>query len=368
MSALCERLKEQWRNIFSCRAYPPVQFLTHAARFVFDYRFRSGHASYPLSISLMVTMRCDQACAMCKLGELLNLRHPDMPLEMISKIARELTPARPLVMLSGGEPFLRKDLLAVINALNREGLSCGIFTNGLAFGRERVDELVDSGARVRFIGFSLLGPDGIHDKIAGRKGAFNALEKHISYFLKRRRDTVCFISATISEDNVENLEDIVKLGKGWGVDFIRLTHPSFLTKRDRERSERAMRNLFPGEDINAISLDYDIDGKERLFVENIMAIYGKYPGFVYFTPSLSEAEIPLWYSENYGVARKCYFCWNSGFIYPNGDVCPCESFYYKLGNVNERGFLDIWNGKKYRRFRNALKGSHLPGCARCCKL
>jgi MoaA/NifB/PqqE/SkfB family radical SAM enzyme len=316
----------------------------------------------------MVTMRCDQACAMCKLGELLNLHEPDMPLELISRVARELSPARPLVMLSGGEPFLRKDLLAVIDALNREGLSCGIFTNGLAFDRERVDELVDSGARVRFIGFSLLGPAGIHDGITGRKGAFGLLEDHLAYFLDRRRNTVCFISATISEDNVESLEDIVKLGKEWGVDFIRLTHPSFLTKRDRERSERAMRSLFPGEEIKAISLDCEIDGKERLFVKNIMAIYGKYPGFVYFTPSLSEAEIPLWYSEDYGIKRKCYFCWNSGFIYPNGDVCPCESFYYRLGNVNERGFLDIWNGEKYRRFRNALKKSYLPGCARCCKL
>lgn len=368
--ALAERAREQWRNIFRCHAYPVAQFIPHAMRFAFDYRFRNGRACPPLSVSLMVTMRCDQACAMCKLADMLNLPSPDMPIELIERVARELSRARPLVMLSGGEPFLREDILDIVKTLNREGLSCGIFTNGLACNGEKIDELIGSGAPVRFVGFSLLGPPAVHDRIAGREGAFARLRDHATYFLstRDRKKTTCFISATMSEENIDYLEEIVSISKKWGVDFVRLVHPCFLTEHELKKSDEVMRSLLPGEQIRPVTFAYEIAGTEELFRGRIRAIHGKYPGFVYFTPSIGADEIPLWYAAEFGVRRKCYFCWNSSFIYPNGDVCPCESFYYRLGNVNESSFLDIWNNEKYRRFRKILKGTILPGCARCCKL
>ena len=363
-----ERAREQWRNIVYCRAFPPVRFLLHAARFFFDYRFRAGRASPPLSVSLMVTMRCDLSCAMCKLADKMNAGDRDMPLSLIERIVDELAPARPLVMLSGGEPFLRADIIDIIRLLSRRGLECGIFTNGLSLTPARADELTAPGLKVRFLAFSVLGPPEVHDRITGRPGAFARLEGHLRYFLKKRGKTTCFLSSTVSEDNLNHLEEIVALGKRWGVDFVRLVHPCLISPRELEQSREFMARVFPGEEIREVNFLCALSGKEERFTRATGAMLKRHPRFVYFTPSLSAEEIPLWYAERFELRRKCYFCWNSGFIYPNGDVCPCESFYYRLGNVNEQPFLEIWNNERYRRFRSALKTMIFPGCARCCKL
>ena len=55
-------------------------------------------------------------------------------------------------------------------------------------------------------------------------------------------------------------------------------------------------------------------------------------------------------------------------MFPNGDVFPCESINYKMGNIFEDDFREIWNNNKYVNFRNRLRKGLFPACARCCKL
>ena len=86
------------------------------------------------------------------------------------------------------------------------------------------------------------------------------------------------------------------------------------------------------------------------------------------TPDLSLKEIKNWYSSNFKSNRKCMFIYRGTFIYPNGDVVPCESIKYTMGNINQQPFKEIWNSKKYMKFRKVLKKGLLPACTRCCKL
>ena len=85
------------------------------------------------------------------------------------------------------------------------------------------------------------------------------------------------------------------------------------------------------------------------------------------TPKSMKA-IKGWYSNNFKSKRDCYFVYRGAFIYPNGDVVPCESFRFTMGNINKESFMEIWNSEKYLKFRKVLKKGLLPGCARCCKL
>jgi len=53
-------------------------------------------------------------------------------------------------------------------------------------------------------------------------------------------------------------------------------------------------------------------------------------------------------------------------ISPYGDVYPCVQFFYKLGNIRESSFADIWHGslaaRDYRKIQNY---ADLPDCRSC---
>ncbi len=54
-------------------------------------------------------------------------------------------------------------------------------------------------------------------------------------------------------------------------------------------------------------------------------------------------------------------------LYPDGHVQPCCYNGRDLGNVNETGFSEIWNGREYRRLReHLLRGEYdAAGCGDC---
>jgi radical SAM protein with 4Fe4S-binding SPASM domain len=55
----------------------------------------------------------------------------------------------------------------------------------------------------------------------------------------------------------------------------------------------------------------------------------------------------------------CYYGWLSGRVEADGSVYSCSRGYKPLGNINEKGFSEIWNSDIYRRFRkDALEINH----------
>ncbi len=68
------------------------------------------------------------------------------------------------------------------------------------------------------------------------------------------------------------------------------------------------------------------------------------------------------------VRTRCSVPWSQANIDYDGGVHFCAYPDYKLGNIKEESFFDIYNGKRARRFRAALKKSPdgvFPGCVRC---
>ncbi|KKK75956.1 hypothetical protein LCGC14_2868530, partial [marine sediment metagenome] len=76
----------------------------------------------------------------------------------------------PVVLFSGGEPFMRKDLFELIEYANVLKLRPVISTNGTLITKENV--LAAKKAGVKYIGVSLDGLAEVNDKFRGVKGAF----------------------------------------------------------------------------------------------------------------------------------------------------------------------------------------------------
>ena len=92
----------------------------------------------------------------------------------------------PVILFSGGEPLIRKDILQLIRYAVANGRRAVISTNGTLINKRLAEELKDIG--LSYVGISLDGLETIHDAFRGIPGSFarvmNAIENCKSVGLK----------------------------------------------------------------------------------------------------------------------------------------------------------------------------------------
>lgn len=365
--SILNNLEKQKISIQKFNAYTYFGAAKQVLLFPYDYFFRKGKVSYPLNINLFLTLNCNARCKMCNLKQLLNKKGTEMSIESIERLLKEVAKYKTNIVLFGGEPILRQDFLDILRLVKKYKLPCGIFTNGTLFNPELIKKIIN--LEMNFVAFSLQGIGKAHDEVVGIPGAYEKMIKAVKEFIKyKNRKTKIILHTTIWEDNLDELGKIVELGEQLGVDLIRFGHPTFFTKQDIETNKKVMKTVFPNEKVDEISCSYEPEERNEIYYNKLKAFIKKYKGRFHMTPDLNLEEIKNWYSNNFKCSRSCYFVYRGCFIYPNGDVVPCESFGFVMGNINQERFMDIWNSYKYAKFRQVLKKHLLPGCARCCKL
>ena len=132
----------------------------------------------PVTLIFFVTSRCNLRCKHCFYWQELNMASgTELSIDEIQKIARSF--GHPVSLsLTGGEPFLRRDIKEIIKAFY-EGCGTkevGITTNGTieTVTVETVRSVLDEGFLPNLsVQVSLDGLEKTHDRIRGIKGAFN---------------------------------------------------------------------------------------------------------------------------------------------------------------------------------------------------
>ena len=57
------------------------------------------------------------------------------------------------------------------------------------------------------------------------------------------------------------------------------------------------------------------------------------------------------------------------YIFPDGNVGPCEELNLYFGNAKSESFKFIWNNRQFVRFRQILREKKtFPVCYRCSEL
>jgi radical SAM enzyme (rSAM/lipoprotein system) len=98
------------------------------------------------------TLRCNVHCLHCGSDCVASIDTPDMPAEDFLRVIDEqvtphVDPREVMIVISGGEPLMRKDLADVGRALMQRGYPWGMVTNGLALTEQRFRELREAGLR-----------------------------------------------------------------------------------------------------------------------------------------------------------------------------------------------------------------------------
>lgn len=128
-------------------------------------------ANVPLAVLFQVTNRCNLDCVHCY-----QVRDEERELELheVCRILGELSHAGTLYLsLTGGEPFVRPDLHAIVAEARRLRFVVGVKTNGVLLGAEEAAWL--AGLGVAQVDVSVYGPTAaIHDRVTKQPGSFAA--------------------------------------------------------------------------------------------------------------------------------------------------------------------------------------------------
>ncbi len=124
--------------------------------------------------------------------------------------------AKPLVILTGGEPMTRDDVYEIAAYGNAAGLRMVLSPCGWMLDDDTCRRLLDAG--IDKISISLDGHDAAsHDDFRGVEGAF---EKTLAGVEAARRNGIAFqVNTTITAHNVDHIEEIYDLAVRLGADL-----------------------------------------------------------------------------------------------------------------------------------------------------
>jgi len=244
----------------------------------------------------------------------------------------------PVLILSGGEPLLRRDLFEIAARAKDMGFYVGLSTNGTLIDAGNVGLV--AAARFDYVGISLDGRRETHDRFRRREGAFDASLAALR--LCRDAGAKVGVRFTLTQDNARDLPWLLDMIEAENIDKFYLSHLNYAGRgninRERdaflETTRAAMDMLFER------AWDCEQRGLKKEFVTGNNDADGPYLLFwvrKYF-PEKAEhirAKLEQWGGNSSGV--------NIANIDNLGNVHP-DTFWwdYSLGNVRERPFPEIW--------------------------
>jgi MoaA/NifB/PqqE/SkfB family radical SAM enzyme len=184
----------------------------------------SRKINYPLVspqvIQISLTYGCNLRCRMCSIANLLP-QEEELSTEQIFHIIDEAKDyGIKEVLLTGGEPFLRKDIFEICEYAHKNGLRSIVTTNGALIDNGLSEKIAKS--KASHIHVSLDGLEETNDFFRG-SGTFKKITSAINILNQQRRDNHSFslgIACTVMDKNVKELCEIVKFADSLDVDVI----------------------------------------------------------------------------------------------------------------------------------------------------
>ncbi len=156
------------------------------------------------------TTRCNLSCLHCGSDCKQDSNFPDMPFEDFLKAIQtfNLPKDQAIVVITGGEPLLRKDLPEIGMQLRRHGFRWGIVSNGRAYTSEVHNKLINAGMGA--LTFSLDGLEENHNWLRGSTQSFEKVIRAIDLAVTYPRINMDIVSC-VNQRNLHELNVIYNL-------------------------------------------------------------------------------------------------------------------------------------------------------------
>lgn len=309
----------------------------------------------PLQFIFFITSKCNLRCKHCFYLENLHNSKDELSLEEIEKISQKMGNLLWL-SLTGGEPFLRKDVaqIAEIFYRNNKFNILNLCTNA-TLGKQIIQSTSEickicKNAHI-IIYVSLDGLEKTHDQIRGSEGVFKKALETIGELKKLKRDYRNLNVSTITTINAQNQKEIKELA---------------LFLRREVKPDNIAINLIRGKPCSTVLGGVDLKHYFD-FIETqkegwetgdfgYFNLFGK--TFMQKKELLQKQIIASVFKENKYVI-SCLSANISCVMTETGDVYPCEILEKRIGNIRDvnYNFKKLWYSREAEEIRKFIKNN-----------
>jgi AdoMet-dependent heme synthase len=305
----------------------------------------------PKWIAWEITRRCNLRCVHCRSSSELEAKsHPDFPKQEAFRIIDDITGyAKPVIVLSGGEPLLREDVFEIARYGTDKGLRMCLATNGTLVTDETCAKIKEAG--IKIVSLSLDGSnETVHDDFRSQKGAF-AGTIHAAHLFKQY-GIEFIINSSFTKRNQEEIPKVYTLAKELGATawYLFMIVPT-------GRGEEMLNELISKEDYEKIlEWHYQMEKDEDVLLVRptcaphyyrIVLQKSKEEGGKFKRRSLKFST---------GGSKGCIAGQLIALIDVDGNVLPCSYFPKPAGNIRTQSFKDIWeHSELFRELRDFRK-------------
>ncbi len=326
------------------------------------------------SVSWNLTQRCNLFCTHCYLSAYPNADiSDDLTTKECFKVMDDIEKVNPNVflILTGGEPLVRKDIFDIAAYGSDKGFTCVLGTNGVLIGKTEARKMRQSGLQGASISLDSVDP-AKHDRFRQLPKSWEHAIRGIDYLKEEGLDFSIHMS--VMEWNVSEIPQMIDLsrklgarvlnfffliqtGRGEGiVDITPRQYREILTYLARAQGVGKQEDNVNG----ALFTQYDDPWTVPAGESNGLILRAKCaPHFRRVIYEL-DPNSPLLknYAQGSCPAGK-YYC----RITPSGDITPCPYMPVNAGNLREKSFDEIWRTSPVL---NDLRDPQLGGrCGDC---
>jgi radical SAM protein with 4Fe4S-binding SPASM domain len=300
---------------------------------------RIARNGYPSSATVEVTARCNARCGYCYLQD---CSFKELSTEQLCAAIDKLSKSGVFHLhVSGGEPFLRPDILDVLSFAFDHGIfQCTLFSNGILLNNKHREFIVKNRDFFRDIQMSVFShvPE-INDRFLGVPGAFDAILENALFFKKNGLRVALALS--LLDFNIDEMEKTRRFFEERNLPLL-IAYFKIITSPHIESFVAASTTM-------AFFKRYfeNLRPEERCKLKQEMKNLLKLP------PNHNE--------------ELCYGRWNTVFMNAQGDLAPCVSFRnVKFGNIFEQGSVhDILQAAPQYHSICGFKKKDMEKCAAC---
>jgi len=284
---------------------------------------------YLLAINL--TRRCNLRCAHCYL-DANTLQHgssDELTTDEVKQLLQQVAQHNPqaLVVLTGGEPLLRKDLEVLIHYGRQQSLFMVVGTNGVLLNEKRIKSLKAAG--IMGLGISLDSLDAeSHDNFRGCPGAWKKTLLSMDHC--HRHEIPLQIHFSVTQHNAAEVPAMIDFARACGA---RVLNFFFLVCTGR--GER-MTDISPAR--YELVLQQILQAQEQS--ENLIVRARCAPHFQRVAQQ-QNASAMMSRADGYD-GSSCIAGRHYCRITPEGGVTACPYIEQSVGNLRQQTFLEIW--------------------------
>lgn len=220
------------------------------------------------------------------------------------------------INFTGGEPFLKPELLDLLELVNKNGFfSFGILSNGFLLSESQLIRLKK--LKPRFVQLSLEGNEKTNDAIRG-KGSFKEIIHAIKTY--KKLGIPVLISFTANSKNFKTFPDVVRIARKFKV--YKVWSDRYLPNN---KTDELLMSTTQVQEFFQI-----INHEQKRKLSN------------FFSKTIISSGRALQFLTNGGLPYSCSAGMTLLAILPNGDILPCRRLPIKIGNMDRDNLTDIF--------------------------